>query len=172
MFASYSIDLTFSKLHCQMSTGLPFEPKHCTRHIKFLVGVRYLTFILVFPFKFQACFLIQHYKKLKTSIVNRFTFGLRTTVRHLKTLIELGYLTLFNFPFNSSFLFNPTLYSKGIAKNVEFIHTKVLYVPSEAVCVFIRFLYSSRYGCYVLIRVDSSLSSNSLKIRFQPNSLQ
>ena len=47
MFASYSIDLTFSKLHCQMSTGLPFEPKHCTRHIKFLVGVRYLTFILV-----------------------------------------------------------------------------------------------------------------------------
>jgi hypothetical protein len=28
----------------------------------------------------------------------------------------LGYLTLFNFPFNSSFLFNPTLYSKGIAK--------------------------------------------------------
>jgi hypothetical protein len=48
--------------------------------------------------------------------------------------------------------------------------------PSEAVRVFIRFLYSSRYGCYLLIhidsslliRIDSSLSSNSLKIRFQP----
>jgi hypothetical protein len=44
----------------------------------------------------------------------------------------------------------------------------VLYVPSEAVRVFIRFLYSSRYGCYLLIRVDSSLSSNSLKIIFHP----
>ena len=43
-----------------------------------------------------------------------------------------------------------------------------MYVPLEAVRVFIRFLYSSRYGCYLLIRVDSSLSSNSLKIRFQP----
>jgi hypothetical protein len=32
----------------------------------------------------------------------------------------------------------------------------------------IRFLYYSRYGCYLLIRLDSSLSSNSLKIRFQP----
>jgi hypothetical protein len=40
--------------------------------------------------------------------------------------------------------------------------------PSEAVRVFIRFLYSSWYGCYLLIRVDSSLSSNSLKIIFQP----